>query len=138
MSSILSMTSSKRLFNPFKYSREVPLNGKKLVIKYTKRAEKALETRNTPLIIEMQIYFSCVVQKRVLFHESFEHETTPVDEKLAITIRSVESESCDPVYFASNHPEKRVLDSSGAKKMSAKELIIDYKNDEWIGCFSIV
>ncbi|VAW58937.1 hypothetical protein MNBD_GAMMA11-1889 [hydrothermal vent metagenome] len=138
MNPVLNMESSNRLFTPFKYSEETTVNGKDLTIKYTKRAKKALAARNAPLIIEMQIYFSCVVQKRVLFHESFEHETIPVNDKITVAIRSVESESCDPEYYASNHPEKRVLDSSGAKKMSARELILDYKNSEWIGCFSIV
>ncbi|HED34878.1 MAG TPA: hypothetical protein ENJ08_11835 [Gammaproteobacteria bacterium] len=138
MNTVLNMESSTRLFKPFKYSRKVPVNGKNLNIKYTKRAKKALEARNIPLIIEMQIYFSCVVQKRVLFHDAFEHESTPVNDKITVAIRSVESKSCDPEYFASNHPEKRVLDSSAAKKMSARELIIDYKNNEWVGCFSIV
>jgi len=138
MNSVLNMESSKRFFNSFKHVEKTTINDRHFTVKYTARAKKALEARSQPLIVEMQIYFSCVVQKRVLFHDSFEHESTPVNNKIAVAIRSVESQSCDPEYFVSNHPEKRVLDSSAAKKMSAKELIIDYKNSEWAGCFSIV
>ena len=138
MNPVLDIESSGRLFNPFKYSEKTTLSGKAFVIKYTKRAKKALQTRNTPLIIEMQIYFSCVVQKRVLFHDTYDHDTVSVNEKIAVAIRSVESESCDPEYYANNHPEKRALDSSSAKKMTARELIFDYKDNNWIGNFRII
>ncbi|VAW62147.1 hypothetical protein MNBD_GAMMA10-825 [hydrothermal vent metagenome] len=138
MSSTLNMASSTRFFNPFKHTENTTINGKSFVINYTARAKKALQARSEPLIIEMQIYFSCVVQKRVLFHDTFAHETIAVNEKIQVAIRAVESESCDPEYYASNHPEKRVLDSGAAKKMSARELIVDYINNEWAGSFSIV
>ncbi|VAW50438.1 hypothetical protein MNBD_GAMMA06-1732 [hydrothermal vent metagenome] len=138
MKPVLDIKSSNRFFNAFKYTENTSVNGKDVLIKYTERAKKALESRNSQLVIEMQIYFSCVVQKRVLFHDDFEFETTPINDKLAVAIRPVESQSCDPEYFAKNHPEKRVLDSSGAKKMKAKELIFDYKDNKWIGAFSIV
>jgi len=139
MNAVLDIASSNRFFNPFKFIEKTTVGGKDFTIKYTKRAKKALHARDTQLIIEMQIYFSCVVQKRVLFHDVYDSEKIQVNEKISIAIRSVESESCDPEYYAKNHPEKRVLDSSGAKKMSsARELIFDYKNDAWIGCFAIV
>jgi len=143
MSAVLNMASAGRFFNPFKYPQTVSLNGSELVIKYTRRARQALEKRSSPLVAEMQIYFSCVVQKRVLFHDgskgdSYRGDRVVVNDKLSVAIRSVESQSCDPEYFASNHPEKKTLDSSAARKMTARELIIDYKNNQWQGSFSIV
>ena len=138
MNPVLDMTASSRFFYPFKHRLSKQINGKEFVVKYTQRAKKALDERSQHLIVEMQIYFSCVVQKRVLFHEEYEHDSVTINDKLIVAVRSVESQSCDPEFYAKNHPEKRELDSSAAKKMSAKELIIDYKNNNWVGCFSIV
>ncbi len=138
MNPVLDMKSSSRIFYAFKYTVNASVNGNNVLIKYTRRAKKELESRNSQLIIEMQIYFSCVVQKRVLFHDTFEFEKTPISDNIAISIRAVESQSCDPDFYSKNHPEKRVLDSNGAKKMTAKELIFDYKDNKWIGNFSIV
>jgi len=137
MNPVLDMNSANRLINPFKFSEETNVNGKNFVIKYTKRANKALQKRTSQLIIEMQIYFSCVVQKRVLFHDSYKREMTSVNDKMAVALRVVESDSCDPDYYANNHPEKRELDSNAAKKMTAKELILDYKDGNWIANFKI-
>ena len=138
MKPVLNMESSNRFFNAFKYTQTAQVNDQDVLIKLTKRAKKVMDARSTPLFIEMQIYFSCVVQKRVLFHDDFEFDSTPVTDKFSVAIRSVESQSCDPDYYAKNHPEKRVLDSTAAKRMTAKELIVDYKDNNWIGSFSIV
>lgn len=137
MNPVLDINSANRIFHPFKYVEETKVNGHHFVIKHTKRAEKALQNRTQQLIIEMQIYFSCVVQKRVLFHDIYEFDKIFVNNKIAIALRVVESDSCDPIFFADNHPEKRELKTSGAKKMKAKELLFDYKNGSWIGNFKI-
>lgn len=137
MNPVLDLNSATGLFNPYKFSIETVFNGKPFTIKYSKRAKQALRNRTTPLIVEMQIYFSCMVQKRVLFHDSYDSDLTSVNDEIAIVLRIVQSDRCDPVTYARSHPEKRELTSKGAKKMSAKELIIDYKNDDWIGNFKI-
>lgn len=137
MNTILNIDSENRIFHPFKYIEQTKINGHHFVIRYTKRAEKALQKRTHQLIIEMQIYFSCVVQKRVLFHDTYEYDMTIVNDKISIALRVVESDACDPAFFANNHPEKRELETSGAKKMKAKELILDYKNGNWAGAFKI-
>ncbi|VAW70931.1 hypothetical protein MNBD_GAMMA09-3922 [hydrothermal vent metagenome] len=138
MNAVLNIEASNRLFRPFKHVEKATFNDRDFVIKYTERARKALQSRNTPLIIEMQIYFSCVVQKRVLFHDAYKYDAIPVNDMFSIAIRTVESQSCDPDYYANNHPEKREMDSSSAKKMTAKELIFDFKNKTWIGSFRII
>lgn len=137
MNPVLNLDSATGFFNPYKFTLETDMDGKPFVIRYTKRARKAFQERTKLLTVEMQIYFSCVVQKRVLFHDSYEGDKTSVNDELAISLRVVQSDRCDPVTFAKSHPEKRELHSTGAKKMSAKELILDYKNDAWIGNFRI-
>lgn len=90
-----------------------------------------------PLIAEMQLYFTCVVKKRVLFHDETELTTEPVNERLSITFRAVDSTSCDPEKFAQNYPIRRELESHATMKLSPSLLLIDFRRGKWIGDFNI-
>ena len=105
--------------------KEHPVN-----IEWTHRAKKGLIHRNTPLIIEMQIYFSCVAKTRILFHESTTLETTRVGDNIEVCFRTVKSNSCDPTEFANNFPIKRPLKTTGASKINPKKRSLDYKRGE--------
>lgn len=137
MNMVLNFDTTKGSFNPYKYSDECELRGKTIRIRYTEKAKQALAASTSPLIIEMQIYFSCMVQKRVLFHRDYAHEKVVVNDKLAIALRIVQSDVCDPVVYAASHPEKRELKNKKANKMTIKEVIFDYQKAGWIGNFKI-
>lgn len=126
-----------RWLNPFSQVIQADYNGKPLKICYTARAGRVLEGRAQPLIVEMQLYFSCVVLKRVLFHDQSDFSVFPVSGKLSLAFNTVESASCDPVKFAQLHPAKRMLDSAQALKMRPRQLMLDYKNKNWTGVFIV-
>lgn len=137
MNVLINSAVFRNIFNPYKYSEKIDFKGGHLVLRYTRRAKNKIQRRKTQLTAEMQIYFSCVVQKRLLFHEVYEHSSVPVNDKIAVALRAVQSDTCDPVYFANNHPVKKEFTSKGAGKMRAKELFLDYKNGDWVGRFTI-
>lgn len=127
--------------NPFHYKDSIDIRGKKMSIMYSKRAEIALQQRNKPLIAELQLYFTCVVQKRVNFHDAGDAntaslETIRANPQLEISYRTVQSNACDPVEFAKKHPVKNELHSKGANSMRPSLFKIDYKNGQWIGDFT--
>lgn len=124
-----------RWVHTFCHHRNVELNGKKLRVEWTERAERALSERCDPVIIEMQLYFSCVVKKLVLFHDQSELETTAVNDKLRIAFRAVQSAVCDPEEFARNYPVGRVLKSPAAAKMIPSKISIDFHKGHWQGEF---
>jgi len=124
-------------FNPYSYKEEVHLKDKPLKIEWTQRAQQQLLIRSRPLIIEMQLYFSCVVKKRVLFSEHANFESQPVNNKFCIAFHPVEAASCDPVEFAKNFPAKREFDSIAAKKMHPGILKFDFVQNSWQGEFLI-
>jgi len=126
-----------RWFNPCKRSNNIKLGNESLNVSWTHRAEHALELRDKPLIAEMQLYFSCMVKKRVLFHNETEFETVAVNEKLQVLFRPVQSQKCSPEEFAQNHPVKQEFKTSRAIKMKPKSLEIDFKNGQWIGSYYI-
>ena len=125
-----------RWLNPYHLKDSIDIRGKKMAIMYSKRAEKALQQRTHPLIAELQLYFTCVVQKRVNFHEQTKLKTITANSNLKIAYHTVQSNACDPVEFAEKHPVKKELNSKGANSMRPSLFKIDFKNGEWTGDFS--
>ncbi len=127
----------ERLLHPYSPLAEVQLRERPLHISATRRATRALLRRKQPLQVEMQLYFSCVVKKRVLFHEDGENGGVPVNDKLGVDFRAVEALACDPVAFAANYPERRQLTSAAAEKMHPSHLYLDYRKGVWYGSFTV-
>lgn len=123
--------------NPRRYHAVVTLREQALLISWTERARRAMQANSPPLTVEMQLYFSCVVKKRVLFHLETEFESVVVNERLRVTFRPVQSTSCDPVEFARNYPVEREFNSVAANKMHPKWLQIDYQHGRFVGDFGL-
>lgn len=127
-----------RLFNPFSVEKIITGLNKLCNVRLTKRAELALEQRDSPLLVEMQLYYSCVVKKRVLFYDlDNDKPCVRVSSGLGLSFHAVQSTSCDPIAFAKNHPVKQKLESVTAKGMFPSLLELDYKKSQWTGEFYI-
>lgn len=127
-----------KLLNGYKYRQIVPFHGAELSIGWTRRAENEFRRRGAnPLLVEMQLYFSCVIKKRVIFSEGAVPPGDAVNKVLHVLFRTVQASSCDPVEFASNYPVKAELSSPGAKKMHPRLLKIDFRKGEWAGEFEL-
>jgi hypothetical protein len=126
--------------NPLVHHVQLSLRGNPLTVSWTRRAERQLVRQSRPLLAEMQLYFSCVVKKRVVFHEEVFDDATAtlaVNDHLTIAFRPVEANSCDPLEFAANHPVRREFDSRAAFKMHPSHLHLDFKHGKWLGEFSV-
>jgi len=126
-----------RLLNPSHFSETIRFRDRHLIVEWTQRAQRALTRREHPLLVEMQLYFSCVVKKRVLFHDAAGTNSVTVNDKLSVSFQPVESQSCDPEEFAKNFPVKRQFDTAAAANMGPKKLLLDYKRGRWIGEYRI-
>ncbi len=130
----------ERRLNPYVCRKQLELRGRPLTVKWTRRAERRLQGLETPLLAEMQLYFSCVVKKRVLFHERPPGEglvVVAVNDTLQLAFRAVQASSCDPVAFAANYPVQQEFQTLGAGRMHPTALRIDYKGGAWLGEFSV-
>lgn len=126
-----------RKLHPYEVMATVDFAGFPLAVRWTQRAQREFETREKSLNVEMQLYFSCLVKKRIIFHAAAPESALRVNEKLRIIFRPVQAASCDPEEFARNYPEKRQLDSRAAQKMRPSTLMLDFKCGEWLGEFMI-
>ena len=64
-------------------SIEITISGKPLQIELSPAASLAMQQRVTPLLAEMELYFSCLVRKKVRFYErvkSVDSERVSVNE----------------------------------------------------------
>lgn len=123
-----------RWLHRYVHSDQVRLNNKELYVEWTDRAQRELDQITNPLIVEMQLYFSCVVKKRVLFHQQVDFDTAAVNEQIQLAFRSVESDACSPEVFARDFPEARELNAVSGKMMPNR-VSIDFKAGVWIGEF---
>lgn len=123
----------ERWANRYCYHQFVMLEGRRIEVSWTKRAEKALMQRQQPLLVEMQLYFSCVVKKRVLFHDHADFETITVNDCMRLAYRPLQSAACDPETFARDYPAQKQLASKAAMKMLPSRLDIDFRRGQWLG-----
>ena len=126
-----------RWLNPFSIVKNINETKKLCCVRLTKRAEQALLLRDSPLLVEMQLYYSCVIKKRVLFHDANIASSVCVSDRLGLTFHAVQSTSCDPVEFAQNYPTRQELELVTAKGMFPSLLEIDFKKSKWTGEFYI-
>ena len=69
------------------------LHDKTLDIRLTAAAERALSWRTPPLVAEMELLFSCLFRKRLLFRERAD-PATPVNDYLAVRFRPIMTRRC--------------------------------------------
>ncbi len=124
-----------RWLNHYRYRRTVQLEGREVEVRWTRRAECALQASPQPLIVELQLYFSCVVKKRVVFHQQADFATTRVNGRLEIAFRPIASRACDPREFALHYPAGKDLSAGPAGRMIPRSVEIDFRRSGWEGQF---
>ena len=111
----------------------ISIKGKMVNIETTRRAEKALQKRNAPLLAEMQLYFSCMVVKSVVFKETDFKNTVAVSDSLHVDFRPVMRATCE--FDQILETPKTDMEVAHLENYVPKWLKIDYKRGDWIGEF---
>lgn len=116
---------------------EAVINGKAVHVAWTPRAEAALRARSEPLIVELELYFSCLVKKFVHVRERADgHTLAWVDDRLALYFRPVTSTSCAPQVAErlGRQPEMEI-DTPATRRMAPKRVELDFCDGLWTGAF---
>lgn len=117
----------------------VEINGRQVSVEWTKAAARELARRAQPLVVELELYFSCLVKKFVHFHETAPQcDTVTVSDKLAVFFRPVTSTACsfEVADRLGRQPEIE-LDTPNVRKIAPKRVSIDYVRGAWQGNFWI-
>ncbi len=111
-------------------SGEATINGKTVLVQWTRRAARALAQQPQPLFIELELYFSCLVKKFVHFRAPRNGRPVSwVNDRLAIFFRPVTSTSCswEKAEELGRQPETEI-NTETIKRIAPKRVELDYKN----------
>lgn len=73
----------------------VVIKGRSLKVRISRRAEAQLRRRRVPLFLEMELYFSCLLRKRVNVHEHIDGTGVHfINDSLAVRFRPVVTQTC--------------------------------------------
>ncbi len=126
----------ERWRHQYRHEKQVALNGRTVRVRWTERADTALHGSQTPLVVELQLYFSCVVKKRVLFHPGpAGFDPVAVDDRFGLVFQPVASAACDPEKFAASYPRGKQLSGDRARRMLPRRVELDYRRGNWEGQF---
>jgi hypothetical protein len=109
--------------------------GKTVQIDWSHAAEAELAKRSAPLSVEMELYFSCLLRKKVRFDEqAHSREFLPVTPRLQVAFRPVMTRVCTSESFEDAPP----LDDFPITNPAAfvpHWLKIDFRHGQWQGEF---
>ncbi len=117
------------------FSNTVQVNGRTVLVEWTHAAARELARRTQPLVVELELYFSCLVKKFVRFHETPpQRQTVAASDKLALFFRPVTSTACsfEVADRLGRQPEIE-LDTGNARKIAPKRVVIDFVRGAWTG-----
>lgn len=120
-------------------NKTIEINGRPVSVEWTKSAARELTRRTQPLVVELELYFSCLVKKFVHFHETPpQRDTIPVSDKLAVFFRPVTSTACsfEVADRLGRQPEVE-LDTANVRKIAPKRVKLDFVRGVWQGNYWI-
>lgn len=114
--------------------KQIEIFGKKVAVSLSNAAIKALSSRDKPLIAEMELYFSCLIRKKVRFRENMDSEVVNVMDQLSVRFRPVMTKACG-IDYEGDEPPLTDFPIKKPESFVPHWLKIDFKKNEWIGEF---
>ena len=113
---------------------------KQIQVEISRNAQQQLDKRTSPLFIEMELYFSCMIRKQVRVRESLHDELDKrfsiwVLDNLHISFRPVMTKSCSIASCDNGKPPLSDFPIQKPESYIPKWLKLDYKKNEWCGEF---
>ena len=116
----------------------IELQGKPIDVTLTESARAALSRRTSPIAVEMELYFSCLIRKQVRFYDiKNNNQTQPVEEarlndRMRIRFRPVMTEACSKDYEG-DEPPLTDFPIENSKAYIPHWLKIDFNDNVWLG-----
>ena len=112
----------------------INIAGKSITVNVSKDAALQLATLKEPLVMEMELYFSCLIRKAVHFGvEANSALSQAVGENLLLSFRPVMTNSCK--VDGERAPELTDFPISNMAPYVPRWVSIDYRHGDWQGDF---
>ena len=110
----------------------VEIHGRPMKLSISKAAAKQLRQRTEPLLLEMELYFSCLVRKRVYVKESAgTAECVSLGDKLKVWFRPVVTETCAMRDVARDNPPVKDMPIAEPERYFPHWLTLDFRRGKW-------
>jgi hypothetical protein len=111
----------------------VTLGNKPVRVELSPAAQRALDERSCALLAEMELYFSCLIRKRVRFRDAAGDDgSAPFNEHLQVRFRPVMTAKCE-IDNSGAAPPVTDFPIARPEAFTPSWLRIDYRNGEWLG-----
>lgn len=111
-------------------------NGRVLQLSLSRTARHALALRRDILCLELELYFSCLVRKRVLVRDAATGSGyLAVTDKLHVRFRPVVTQTCSIREVDIGNPPVRDMPMLHADRYFPHWLTLDYRGDRWCAEF---
>ena len=118
---------------------EVEIGGRTVNIDLSNTAERELAQRSTPLLAEMELYFSCLIRKQVRFRDlADEPDIIAADEHLSVRFRPVMTAACKVGDYEGDEPPLTDFPITRPDSYIPKWLRIDFRKGRWVGEFGYI
>jgi len=114
--------------------QQIEFHGRMLELTLTPAAANALAQRHTPLLAEMELYFSCLIRKAVRFYETETRDCISVTDTLSLCFRPVMTRQCGTNYEG-DEPPLTDFPITEAQRYVPHWLNIDFRHGQWHGEF---
>lgn len=120
--------------------QQVEMMGKNILLELSDRAKQQLNDRETPLFIEMELYFSCLLRKELRIYETLREQldeafVTKLSDRLHISFRPVMTKSCSVSSCEGESPPVSDFPIDKPQAYVPKWLKLDFKKGKWCGDF---
>lgn len=118
---------------------EVEIGGRTVDIDLSTAAKRELEQRSTPLLAEMELYFSCLIRKQVRFRDvADEADVVAADDHLSVRFRPVMTAACKVGDYEGDEPPLTDFPITRPDSYIPKWLRIDFRKGKWVGEFGYI
>ena len=124
--------------------QNIEMMGKKIKVEISAKAERELNSREAPLFVEMELYFSCLLRKQIRIHEEMRHgpgekadgefSVQSID-NLHISFRPVMTKSCSVSSCEGDKPPLSDFPIEKPRSYIPKWLTLDFRKGKWCGDF---
>lgn len=117
-------------------TRTVELAGRTLLIETSDAAEAAFAAGKGPACIELELYFSCLIRKRVGFLEAPhpDAQCAQVEDRLSVCFRPVMTRACS-VSEVQGAPDLEAFPIQRPEAFVPRWVRIDHRHGQWTGEF---
>lgn len=108
---------------------------KPLQLRVSPSAQAVLDRRQSPLLLELELYFSCLVRKRVHVRDHLDGEAVVLNDKLSVRFRPVVTQHCAMRDVERDNPPVMDMPVVNPQRYFPHWLTLDFRRGNWIAEF---